>query len=195
MSDVRCFECKGTGSSVPDCYLCEGYRSVKAKRAYALGWKKTDLIDLQEDGFAECPSCYDEARSCIFCYGDGKVDSFINEQQRNRVLIAAAHNRSDPPVCFRFERNTSRLEVDPQINLLSGAHARELKREQMITWYCSVFGDEIYLTPQGENAARAAWKEYRSLRRKWVLDERERRTERLIASIIIAKPRIVEEAF
>lgn len=174
MTEVQCVECKGTGSSEPDCPLCEGYRTVKAKRAYAFGWKKRDLPDLEDDGYSECPQCYDTARTCMFCYGDGTTDPVIHEQQRMRVLIQAKHGFI--PLVFRTDYRGHFIR-DEQMYLLSSAAAASLRKEGMLHWYCSVFGDELYLTPNGEEEAAKAWKEYRALCKRWVASERERRAQ------------------
>lgn len=193
---IKCFECDGTGSSVPDCELCKGDRTVKAKRAYALGWKKSDLGDIEEDGYCECPQCYYEARTCMFCYGDGRVSQLIKDQQRDRVLIAARNGyRGEIPLCFTHGYRDSRIEVDSEIYLLSHAHTRELRDAGLINWFCSVFGDEIYLTPEGEEEAKVAWRRYRILCRQWLRDERQRRLERQLVSLIADKPRIAETPF
>lgn len=197
MIDITCFECAGTGSSVPDCELCEGYRSIKVKRAYAKGWKKHDLSHLiEDDGYCECPECYDDASACMFCYGDGRVSQFVKDQQRNRILITARRGyRSTIPVCFTHDNRDGRIKIDREINLLSNEHARELRDQHLINWYCSVFGDEIYLTPKGEDEAKKAWRGYRELCRAWVHDERERRLEQQLSAIVYATPRVIEGAF
>jgi hypothetical protein len=186
----------GTGSSVPDCSLCKGYRSINVKTAYAKGWKKSDLTDIEDDGFCECPQCYDDAATCMFCYGEGDVSQFIKDQQRNRVLITARGGyRGRIPPCFRHGYNDGRIEIDREIYLLSKEHTRALRDDGLINWFCSVFGDEIYLTPKGEEEARKAWREYRDLCRKWLTHERERRIERQLISIIADQPRVAEAAF
>lgn len=172
MTEVTCVECKGTGSTEPDCGLCEGYRTVKAKRAYALGWKKADLPDLEEDGYSECPQCYDTARTCMFCCGDGTTDPIIHEQQRMRVLIQARHRFI--PLVFRHDCRGFFIR-DREMDLLSSTAAAELREEGMLHWFCSVFGDELHLTPKGKDAAKAAWREYRVLCRRWIASERTKR--------------------
>lgn len=192
---IECFECKGTGSSVPDCDLCGGYRTVKAKRAYAKGWKKADL-EVEDDGYCDCPACYDEARTCMFCAGDGTVSQLVKDQQRNRVLLTAKASRSGKITpCFDLGYRDGRLEVSDDIYLLSNVHARELRDQGLISWWTSVFGDEIYLTAEGEAAAKLAHREYRALCRQWLAHERERRLEKELISMIIDRPRIMEAQF
>lgn len=171
-SEVTCAECKGTGSTVPDCELCKGYRSVKAKHAYAKGWKKEDLPEIEDDGYCDCPQCYDEASLCMFCYGDGTTDPIVNEQQRMRVLIQAKHRFI--PLVFRHDYRGFFIR-DSEMYLLSSTAASALRKEGMLHWYCSVFGDELYLTPKGEEAAKSAWREYRALCKRWVASERTKR--------------------
>lgn len=167
--EVECTACKGTGSSHPDCKLCRGYRTVKAKRAYAFRWKKADLVDLDDDGYCECPSCGDDATTCMFCYGDGTTDPIIHEQQRMRVLIQAKHGFI--PLVFRHDYRGFFIR-DENMYLLSNEAAGALREDGMLRWYCSVFGDELYLTPKGKEAAKEAWREYRALCRRWVASER-----------------------
>lgn len=174
ITEVQCVECKGTGSAAPDCELCGGYRTLKAKRAYAKGWKKEELPEIEDDGYCDCPQCYDEATTCMFCYGDGRTDPIVNEQQRMRVLIQAKHGFI--PLAFRTDYRGHFIR-DEQMYLLSSAAAAALREEGLLHWYCSVFGDELHLTPKGKEEAAKAWKEYRALCRRWIASERKRRAE------------------
>lgn len=171
-TEVTCAECKGTGSTVPDCELCNGHRSVKAKRAYAFGWKKSDLPEIEHDGYCECPACYDEATTCMFCYGDGRTDPIVHQQQRMRVLIQARHGFI--PFVFRHDHRGFFIR-DKEMYLLSNSAAAALQADGLLHWFCIVFGDELSLTPKGEDAAKAAWREYRALCRTWIASERTKR--------------------
>lgn len=174
LTEVICTECKGTGSTRPDCDLCEGYRSVLARRAYAKGWKKHELPEIEYDGYCECPQCYDEATSCMFCYGDGTTSPEIEAQQRMRVLVQARHGFI--PLIFRTDYRGNFIR-DEAMYLLSSRAAADAREEGLLHWYCSVFGDELHLTPKGRDAAKDAWREYRALCRKWIAAERERRSQ------------------
>lgn len=174
---ANCIECKGTGSTEPDCELCNGYRSVSAKRAYAKGWKKIELPEVEHDGYCECPLCYDTASTCMFCYGDGVAISGVEEQQRMRVLICALW-KFIPPVFY--VDHYGEFIVDRDMDLLSSRAGGELHRENLISWWKSIFGDEIYITPKGIPEAKAAWREYRALCKRWIVAERNR-SERIAA--------------
>ena len=173
---IECLECRGTGSSKPDCYLCNGYRTITIKKAYRHGYKLRDLSGLEDDGYCDCPACEYEARTCMFCYGDGRIDRFVAEQQQDRVLIAARHGQI-PPV-FDHDPRTGAIIVDENIYLLSRHATAKSREEGLLHWFCTVFGDELQLTPKGVEAAKHAWRRYRSLCRQWVAAERERRAQR-----------------
>ena len=171
---VKCQECNGTGSSKPDCWMCHGQRTVTLKKAYRHGYRKADLPGLEDDDYCDCPACYEEASTCMFCYGDGDIDPFVQEQQKNRVLMAAL-GRFIPPVFYTDYRG--QFVVDDDIDLLSREAAAQCREDGLIHWFCSIFGDEISLTIKGDEAAKTAWREYRQLCRRWVAAERSRRSQ------------------
>lgn len=142
---VICGECKGTGSTEPDCAVCKGYRSLKVHAAYAHGYRKADLEIDHFDGFCECPAC--DADMCEMCEGSGEVLAMEQEQQLRRVLILAKEGRIAPLISLDWR---GRIHFGDK--LLSLEAAREAKRRGLITWWCSVFGDDLYLTQAGERA-------------------------------------------
>lgn len=142
---VVCEECSGTGSSEPDCRVCKGYRSIRLHAAYAHGYRKADLEVDYSDGFCECPAC--EGDMCDMCEGGGEVQALEQEQQLRRVLIQAKEGRIAPVISLDW-----RGRVHFGDELLSMEAARKAKREGLIMWWCSVFGDELRLTLAGERA-------------------------------------------
>jgi hypothetical protein len=142
---ITCEECSGTGSTEPDCKVCKGYRSIKVRTAYAHGYRKADLADVESDGFCECPAC--DGDMCDMCEGSGEVQAIEAEQQLRRVLIQAKEGRIPPLISLSW-----RGQVHFGDNLLSMEAARRAKRDGLITWWCSVFGDELRLTSAGERA-------------------------------------------
>lgn len=142
---VLCEECNGTGSTVPDCWMCDGYRSVKVHAAYARGYRKAWLEDIESDGFCKCPVC--DADMCGLCEGGGEVPALEQEQQFRRVLIAAKEDRVPPLISLDWQ---GRVRFGD--GLLSRHAARQARKAGLITWYCSVFGDELRLTSAGERA-------------------------------------------
>lgn len=141
---VLCEECNGTGSTEPDCRVCKGYRTVKAHTAYAHGYRKVDL-DIESDGFCDCPAC--DADMCDMCDGSGEVQALEQEQQLRRVLIQAKEGRMAPLISLDWR---GRIHFGDA--LLSMEAARKAKRSGLIEWWCSVFGDELSLTREGERA-------------------------------------------
>lgn len=186
-SKLRCVECEGTGSSKPDCWMCKGDRSVSLKKAYRHGYKKVDLPEVyDDDGYCGCPVCDWDAHSCIFCGGDGEVDAFVAEQQRNRVLVFGLQSswRARIPPTFEVDDIGMLAIFRDASEYMSAEAVSVLRTEGLVQWLRSMLGDEVYLTPAGKAAARVAWKEYRVLCRRWVADERARRTVRSFLPIL-----------
>ncbi len=137
---VQCRECKGTGSTAPDCRACHGHRSVKIKHAYALGYKKEWLEDIDEsDGYCECPVC--DGHSCDMCAGDGMVPAYEQAQQERRALIFARYQRI-PPLCTVDYRGRRRWDNN---QMLSAEAAGDLVEAGAAQRWGSAFGDEFYL--------------------------------------------------
>jgi hypothetical protein len=190
---VKCFECEGTGSTVPDCRLCNGQRSVRLKRAYALGWKKSDLPDGGDGTYCECPECYDDAGPCAFCYGDGYTEPFIESQQRARILIMAKYNEK-MPVCFRRDR-LGRLTVDKNINLLSMSVALKMRDEGLVEFFGSnFFGHSLAMNAVAKQAAMEAEFLYRDLCRQFVRDKQKLKLEHELYKEIARRPMYPEYA-
>lgn len=142
---VICGECKGSGSTEPDCAVCKGYRSLKVRAAYAHGYRKADLEDIESDGFCRCPAC--DADMCEMCEGSGEIQAMEQEQQLRRILIHAKEGRIAPLIALDWR---GRIHFGDK--LLSLEAARQAKRDGLILWWCSVFGDELVLTQAGERA-------------------------------------------
>ena len=172
---TKCSECKGTGSSEPECRTCKGERWITAKRAYRHGWRKADLIEMSMDGWCECPECYDDARTCMFCNGNGNGDPFIDNQQQMRVLVCALNGTI--PLVFRTEVRGDFIQ-DGDMFLLSRQATRQCRDDGFIYWFSSPFGDQISLSDKGKLEAKKAWSEYRELCRRWIAAERVRREQR-----------------
>jgi hypothetical protein len=173
--------------------MCKGTRSVRLKQAYAKGWKKADL---QEEGcgtWCYCPECYDDAAPCIFCFGDGFTNEFIESQQRARILLMAKYN-DRMPVTFKRD-NIGRLTVDTNIDLLSMFHANALRDEGLIEYYGSFFGHGIMLHDAGKLAAMKAEYEYRALCRQHMEDRRKMPIERELYQELLGYPKYVECEF
>lgn len=149
---IKCPDCNGTGSSVPDCSVCHGYLSMPWRAFMRHGYRKADLIICGSDDFADCPRC--DADHCALCHGDGQVHPAEADQQRERVLIFGLTNELVPIIRQGGIRGAHhRLDRDP---LLSREAAHQLRHEGKLHWFRSVFGDDIMLTPAGEEAARVA---------------------------------------
>jgi hypothetical protein len=146
---VLCGDCRGTGAEQYDCWLCKGRRDIRATLAYRHGFRKADLEDLEDDGYCDCPAC--GGHSCYWCGGDGEVAADIPEQQETRVLIFGL-TQSIPPMRVREWWNGGRVRMDDDA-LLSRAAAASCREKGWTHWFCSVFGDEIYLTDAGKAEA------------------------------------------
>lgn len=144
-SFAECADCDGTGAEKPDCYLCKGMRSIKVRRAYAFGWRKGDLRDIEDDGHCECPHC--EGHSCGYCEGDGQRPLAEMRQEVARVLHYARRGRNLPPLRVIDHRGNPKWDHDAY---LSKAATRACRNAGLISWFCSAFGDELSLTPAGE---------------------------------------------
>lgn len=143
---VPCSECEGTGAQEPHCGTCKGYRSVKLKRLYALGYRKSELADVDgTDGFAECPEC--DGDLCEFCAGDGRTYPEVEESHERRVLMTAKWGYL-PPVWVLDYRG----RLQPKEYLLSSEAGARLQEQGLVCRLNSVFGHELFLTPKGEKA-------------------------------------------
>lgn len=148
---VSCEDCRGTGHEKYDCWLCQGHGTAHWRRAIRYGVKKSELIDLEGDGYAECPNC--EGRLCWICKGEGSLDEFVADQARDRVLICALTGEV-PPVARREPwRRRIALDDDTMLSRVAAAACREAG---LIHWFCSFMGDELSLTDAGKEAARIA---------------------------------------
>jgi hypothetical protein len=146
---VVCGDCEGSGAHRSDCWLCKGRRYIRAKLAYRHRYRKEDLDDIEDDGYCRCPACGGD--TCVWCNGDGEVAADIEAQQETRVLVYGLTQRI-PPLRVRQYWRGGRVALDDA--LLSTHAARACRDKGWINWFCSVFGDEIYLTPLGEAEAK-----------------------------------------
>lgn len=148
---VACEECNGTGAEVPDCTLCRGMRTIHANRAYAAGYKRDDLEDYDQwDRFCLCPRC--DGDVCGQCQGDGSIERIVAKQEFDRLLIFAKTQRL-PPLLRKKRRGRMYIEYSALLSRSAAVRARE---KHLIHWFCSVFGDEISLTPKGKIEAERA---------------------------------------
>lgn len=109
------------------------------KRLHALGWRNADIEEIEEDGYARCPSC--DGDSCEFCEGEGRVPFFEQMQQERRALIFARYQRL-PDLCTVDHRGRRRREYQ----LLSAEAAGDLVGTGKATRLAVLaFGDEFYL--------------------------------------------------
>lgn len=139
---TKCAECRGTGAEEPDCELCRGGMFVSIRKAIRHGWRREDLEDAGE-GDCLCPQC--DGDLCDQCMGDGTVGLGVNEQQETRVLIFGLVG-SIPPVRWRDPYGRAR-EHDA---LLVSSAGRAVRDKGWISWFTSIFGDEVRLTPAGK---------------------------------------------
>lgn len=153
---VACHECSGSGAERPGCSVCHGYRSIRLKAAYARGYCKAELRDVDEsDGYCECPEC--EGDVCHFCSGDGSIPVHEQAQQERRVLIYARYQQIPP---LRTMDYYGRPRSEDQ--LLSAKAAGDLIEAGHGIRLNSVFGHEFYLTDQGKAQFAELWREARN---------------------------------
>lgn len=148
---VECADCRGTGHEQFDCWLCDGHGTVHWRRAARHGVKKSELTDLEDDGYGECPNC--EGRLCWICKGDGMLEDDVADQARERVLICALTGEVPPVV--RRQPWRRRIDLDND-TMLSRVAADACREEGLLHWFCSFMGDELHLTDAGKEAARIA---------------------------------------
>jgi hypothetical protein len=154
---IDCPDCRGTGAMNPDCWVCKGARTIRWRRAVALGWSKGDLCNLDPtDPYCDCPSDQCQGDECGLCGGDGIVRIDVPEIEITRALIFLSTGAIPP----RYERAESgRLHVDTEA-LLSVSAAR-ICEERGWGWRLnSIFGHEFHARDAGlEEAARRmpAW--------------------------------------
>lgn len=158
--DCTCPECEGTGAYKPDCWLCEGQMIIKIETALAQGYSESDLEEAY-DGYCSCPSYECRGDSCELCEGDGKITVQEREDEITRVLMYGL-TKSIPP---RITRNHygRPCESDELLSSFAGGVCRE---RGWISWFCSILGDEVSLTPAGELEAQSrawAWARRRDL--------------------------------
>lgn len=140
-------ECRGTGAEDPDCWLCKGDLTIKIEEAQSEGYSLDDLQGLADDEYCDCPVC--ERATCDFCEGDGRVWPEVNEQQERRVLLMALNGGEIPSLIYQSFDGPPVIDRDALLSKEAAARCRE---KDEITWFCSVFGDEIGLTKKGCHA-------------------------------------------
>lgn len=147
MSKITCPECDGTGSRCPDCWLCDGKRTIKVSHALAEGYAMSDLQNVYED---ECDCPTDDCRGdcCELCDGFGEITERQRDDEITRVLVFGV-TRDIPPRLTRSHYG----RVWESDELLSSFAGGECRAKGWISWYVSVFGDEVNLTPSGEAEA------------------------------------------
>lgn len=145
--DVPCPDCDGTGAEEPGCRLCKDARCIPLWKAYFAGYRKTQLENVYDDD-CECPRCGGEP--CEYCEGSGVVPAWSPSVEQVRVLRYGIEGEIPPLI----NPETGRAYTDA---LLSRAAASECRKRGEISWLCTVFGDEVSLTPDGYRAALALY--------------------------------------
>lgn len=153
---VECGDCKGTGARYPECHVCRGERTVRWRRAVALGWKKEWLENLDpDDPYCDCPASLCCGDWCEFCMGDGVVDAEVADQQITRALVFGVTGHI-PPIITRDHYGRIRRR-----DAYLSTSARDAMIERGLARYsCSMLGDDFWLTDAGKLAADgavAAW--------------------------------------
>lgn len=149
---VACPECNGTGAKMPDCSVCQGYRYPRVKRVLALGYRMSDLPEIEDDGYCRCPRMDCAGDTCFMCEGDGSVRSEVAAQQLDRILICGLDDGVIPPTIYRDWYGRVRHTED-YLSLSAMQTARNLGLAHR---FSSVLGDDIMLTRAGEERARVA---------------------------------------
>lgn len=145
---VECFDCRGTGAANPDCQVCFGVRDLKVRRAVALGYRKDDLEDVDDDGYCRCPHSACQGDNCALCGGDGMMREGQDQEEINRVLFYAMHQEI-PPRSIYIGNGQWRREYD----YLSNAAGAICVERGWISRFNSIFGHEVYDTPAGIDEA------------------------------------------
>ena len=141
---IPCPDCDGTGARNPNCWVCKGMRSPRWRRCVALGFPKTDLDEIEDDGYCRCPSMECHGDSCDLCMGDGQVSSDVPETEVTRVLIFGLTQVL--PNRYRLSSYGRWLHDDGYLSTSAGA---ECQKRGWITRHNSIFGHEVYLTDAG----------------------------------------------
>lgn len=145
MAKIECLECEGTGAHMPDCWLCSGERTIKIEKALAEGYTLEDLEAASpEDDYCRCPADECQGDSCELCEGDGTMEGWRLEHEVTRVLTMAKTGLM-PPRLHLYNRQIIRSD-----ELLANFAGRIARDRGWIRWFCSILGDEISLTPDGE---------------------------------------------
>jgi hypothetical protein len=142
-----CPECNGTGAYEPDCWCCDGEMIIPIAKALENGFSEEDLEDAY-DGHCRCPSDECQGDPCDLCGGDGRVAHQTIEDEITRTLLCAKHGHIP---ARRRRLHYDRVAFDDA--LLARFAGCECKDRGWITWYRSIFGDEISLTASGEAEA------------------------------------------
>lgn len=147
---MQCPDCDGTGAKEPDCWLCRGKREVSIRRAMKEGWTRNDLKDSVIDRYwCICPRDECRGEECHLCEGSGKIEPSTLDVEETRVLICAKTDDIPP----RYSFHAGRWMTLDHRSLLSISAARRCRDKGWITWFCTVFGDELDLTEVGEQEA------------------------------------------
>lgn len=144
MKKVACMECDGTGAYKPDCWLCEGEMEVPISEALENGYALGDLETYPDEDVCRCPAYECRGDTCGICEGSGEMEDWRLEHEVTRVLIMAKTDVM-PPRLRLYNRRIIRSD-----DLLAVFAGRVAKERGWIWWFCSIFGDEISLTPDGE---------------------------------------------
>lgn len=166
--EVTCPECAGTGANKPDCWLCKGEMTIRAKKAHRHGYKNEDLENL-EDGYCDCPVCRGE--TCYACEGTGTVRADYLWREAQRVLLTAT--KSCRPI-FPDMEWFGRVGIIDDDKLLSpAAHAWLYDLGYSYGRFNNMFSDSILVSEDGERAAASLLvpTEIPDIVRMWVAGE------------------------
>lgn len=141
---IKCLECNGTGAYKPDCYLCEGSMEIPVKLALEEGWNLDELEVYEGEDICRCPSEDCHGDSCQICEGSGEMDGWRTEHEVTRVLITAKSGHIPLRLYRGYWGSTWN---DERLSSFAGELCHE---RNWITWFRSILGDEISLTPAGE---------------------------------------------
>ncbi|MBO6755727.1 MAG: hypothetical protein JJ902_05340 [Roseibium sp.] len=148
ISRMACPECDGTGAYKPDCWLCEGEMIIPVQKALDEGFAEDDLEDAY-DGYCRCPSYECHGDSCDLCEGEGRVTQRTIDDEITRVLLCAMDGIVP---ARRYVLASGRISHSDE--LLARFAGVECRKRGWISWFVSIMGDEISLTPDGEVEAR-----------------------------------------
>lgn len=154
---IDCPECNGTGADDPDCWLCEGYMSVKTRKAVKAGFDKEDLDD-EGDGYCRCPACGGD--SCEACSGDGRQPADYMRREMARVLLTASEHIgcSDLFPDIRWTGGGPDwyfggiIDVDSRLSRTAHGKLYELRMSWGLS--SSVFSDHVHISDDGERAVQ-----------------------------------------